>query len=68
MSVLQIQHEISRLPQRQRDSLMKRLAKTWEDYIDMKIALEALAEGLFVRWSDVKKRLDAKHSHLKQAS
>lgn len=58
-----IERTVLKLPKGQREKLTRRLAEQWEDYIDLKIALEVLTENQFDYLENVEKRLHAKRCH-----
>lgn len=65
MSITELERAALKLPKKQRYVLTKRLAEQWEDFVDLKIALDVLSENKFDYLENVEKRLHAKRHRIK---
>lgn len=63
MNTGKIEEAINALPNNVRLRFLKKLWRQHEDACDLKIREEALKEGGFELWKDVKKELHANHHH-----
>ncbi|MBX7158456.1 MAG: hypothetical protein K1X66_08745 [Verrucomicrobiae bacterium] len=62
MSVVEIKKAIDALSFEEKKILLNHLAEQFEDFLDLRISQEALAEGDFTNFEDLKKEMDAKFS------